>query len=222
MSAEPTRPPPANFDGLARNYRALETLAFGRDLERARFRLLDRLAACRSILVLGEGDGRCLERLAGIAPDARVHCVDASGAMIARAAARMARTGAGARVAFEKADARFVELQPGRYDGVVTLFFLDCFREDEVAGLVGRIGPAVAPGALWLFADFALPPSGAARLRARAWLAVLYAFFRWRTGLSARRLPDSERLIEAAGWERSSSVDLRGGLLRAVLFRKAS
>ena len=63
---------PANFDRLAGIYRLLEFLAFGRDLERARFRLLETLAECHSVLVLGEGDGRCLARLARVAPEARI------------------------------------------------------------------------------------------------------------------------------------------------------
>ena len=64
----------SGFDRLARSYRTLELLAFGRDLERARFAWLPALADRKSILVLGEGDGRCLARLAALAPAARIHC----------------------------------------------------------------------------------------------------------------------------------------------------
>src|SRR5690606_35643402 len=51
-------PPPAGFVRVARIYHALERLAFGRALERARFALLPALAGCRDVLVLGDGDGR--------------------------------------------------------------------------------------------------------------------------------------------------------------------
>ncbi len=88
-------PAAANFDRLARIYRALEFLAFGGALERARFCFLDRLGGCDDILVLGEGDGRCLERLVGLAPHARIRCVDSSPAMLAVAAARVARPRSG-------------------------------------------------------------------------------------------------------------------------------
>ena len=93
------------FDRLAGIYRGLERLAFGRDLERARFCWLERLSACRSMLILGEGDGRCLERLVRVAPVAHIHCVDASAAMLTRAARRIAGTEAESRVRFEQADA---------------------------------------------------------------------------------------------------------------------
>lgn len=212
---------PADFDRLARIYHALEWLAFGRDLGRARFCLLDRLAGCRSILVLGEGDGRVLARLVSVASAARIHCFDASPAMLARARARLAPADA-ARVTFTCGDARTAGFPPGAHDAVVTLFFLDCFAAAEVAALVSRIHAALRPGACWLFADFALPPRGFRRWRARIWLAGLYAFFRWETGLQARALPPSEASIRAAGFSLEAEEERQLGLLRTVLFRSGT
>ena len=221
---------PRGFDRLSRAYRALEFLAFGRDLERARFSLLGSLADRRDILVLGEGDGRCLERLRALAPQANIHCVDASRAMLDRARARLGEAGGGAggsrggpggRVTLEHADAFEVRLEPGRHDAVVTLFFLDCFTTGRVSVLMDRIQASLAPGALWLFADFALPARGWRRWRARAWLALLYACFRWETGIEARALPESERLMSAAGWRPRAVREFQAGLVRTVLLRRA-
>ena len=212
--------PPANFDPLVKAYRALEWIAFGGDLERARFCLLDRLADRRSILVLGEGDGRALARLVQLAPHARIHCVDLSAGMLARTEARLAGTETRARVTFQQADALTCEFQPSHYDAVVTLFFLDCFESSQVAALVGRLRVALQPGAAWLFADFVLPASGLARQRARVWLGLLYAFFRWQTGLRTSELPPSEALILNAGFYRETQRDFQWGLLRCVLFRE--
>jgi SAM-dependent methyltransferase len=209
----------ANFDPLARVYRGLEFLAFGGDLERTRFCLLHRLADRRSILVLGEGDGRALARLVHLAPLARIHCLDFSAAMLARAQARLAGTEARARVTFEQADVLSVGFRPAYYDAVVTLFLLDCFDADQVASLVSRVRDALQPGAAWLFADFVLPARGPARLRARVWLGGLYAFFRWQTGLRTRTLPPSEELIQAAGFKPEAQRSFQWGLLRTVLFR---
>jgi ubiquinone/menaquinone biosynthesis C-methylase UbiE len=213
-----TGDPPPNFDRLAGGYRALEFLAFGRDLERARLAYVDRLAGCRDILVLGEGDGRYLARLVQVAPAARIRCVDASAAMLARASARLAGTQARDRVTFEHADAFSIELAPERYDAVVTLFFLDCFPADRVAALIARVRAGLRPGARWAWADFAVPARGWARWRARATLAVLYAFFRWQTGLAARELPPAEEMLERAGFRREASREFQGGLLRSALF----
>lgn len=209
---------PANFDPLASIYRALEIVAFGGDLARARFCLLDRLSDRRSILVLGEGDGRCLERLVRLAPAARIHCFDASPAMLARARARIAGTEAEARVTFTHADLRHTEFPVGAYDAVVTLFFLDCFDAATAAEIVTRAARALRPDSRWLFADFAVPPRGFRRLRARLWLALLYAFFRQTTKLTVDRLPPSEALIRATGFVSAVVRERQLGLLRTVVF----
>jgi ubiquinone/menaquinone biosynthesis C-methylase UbiE len=208
---------PPSFDRLARIYRPLEYGAFGRDLERARFCFLEKLRVCRGILVLGEGDGRCLEQLVRAAPDAHIDCLDLSPAMLARAESSLPAE-ARARVTFRQADLLIATLPGKNYDAVITLFFLDCFTAEQTADIVHRIAASLQPGARWLWADFTLPPRGLARLRARVWLAVLYAFFRWQTTLSARALPPAEELIAAAGFAREAEQVFQWGLVRSVVF----
>jgi SAM-dependent methyltransferase len=205
------------FDGLARWYRLLEGIAFGRVLARARYACLGHLVERRRILVIGEGDGRALARIVGIAPEARITCVDASAAMLARARARLSNA-AQSRIEFLQADIRACAWPAASFDAVVTLFVLDCFTAPEVAALVERLSPALTADSIWLFSDFALPRSGLARLRARLWLALLYAFFRRCAGISARHLPDSERILERAGFSPIESQRSSAGLFVSAAF----
>ncbi len=209
---------PPDFDRLAGIYRLLEFAAFGGSLERARFAFLGRLADCREILVLGEGDGRCLARLVRAAPRARIRCVDASAAMLAKAAARL-RPEDRLRVRLERADAFAADLPPERYDAVLTLFFLDCFPAARAAELVERIRGSLRPDAAWLWADFRVPERGLTRWRARATLPLLYAFFRWRTGLAARELPPAEALLARAGLACEAQADFQDGFVRSAAWR---
>ncbi len=213
--------PPRNFDRMARIYPALEWIAFGRDLERARFAWLDRLRGRRNLLLIGEGDGRALARLASLVPEARLHYVDARAGWAARAARRLAADPHPARAIFQCADALTCDLVPATYDAVTTLFFLDCFTTPQVEELVTRISASLQPGALWLFADFVLPERGLPRLRARAWLKLLYLFFRWRTGIAATALPPSEAVLVQAGWRPTASRDFQQGLLRSAVYERA-
>lgn len=208
-----------NFDRVAGIYRILEYAAFGRALETARFRYLDRLHACHDILIVGEGDGRVLQRILRLAPQASVRCIDSSAAMLARADSRLDPE-ARSRVTFEHADARAAEIPQDAYDAVVTMFVLDCFPASEVAQLVDRLLTGLRPGGTWLFADFAIPDKGWRRASARAWIAFLYAFFRWRTGLSVRELPPSEEILRAAGLSVLESTTLRAGLLRTAVYAR--
>lgn len=209
----------ANFDGLARAYQWLELASFGVKLEQARFAHIAALANCRTILLLGDGDGRFLKRLLKIAPESHVHSIDASAEMLRIAAARI-KPSDRARVTFECADAMTIALPTFAYDAVTTLFFLDCFTDDEAAALVARIANSLKPGGTWLFADFAIPSRGIPRALGRALTSALYVFFRWRTGIAARHLPDSEGAIARAGCVPVASKTFAFGLLRSVAFRR--
>lgn len=208
----------SGFDRLARWYRALEYLAFGRSLERARRQHLPALAACTHILVLGEGDGRCLAALADIAADARIRVVDRSAGMLERAAQRLP-PGAAARVTFEQADVRDVELPRASYDAVVTLFILDCFDTVEVERIVSRVRASLRPDALWVFADFVMPTAGWRRWRAALWIGGLYAFFRIATGLKVAALPPSEAIIERSARERITLTSYQHDMIHSTIFR---
>ena len=123
-------------------------------------------------------------------------------------------------MSFLCADAVTFTPETGRHDAVTTLFFLDCFDGATASGIVSRVSAALRPDALWAFADFVLPKGRLARLRARVWLGILYAFFRWETGLRVSELPPSEEILAREGWRRVDSVDLQWGLVRSVLLTR--
>lgn len=205
------------FDRLARPYRLLEWIAFGSLLERARFRHLDRLRGCKHILLLGEGDGRVLARVCALAPLAKIDCLDLSAVMLAKAGARLSSADR-VRVRFRHEDARTAVLTSKTYDAVTTFFVLDCFMEDQASTLINRIQQSLSENAVWLFADFSEPAHGLMRLRAKIWLWIMYAFFRWQTGLTARRLPASENLILKAGLTRVDETSFQRGFVRSAVF----
>lgn len=213
------RSPATGFDRLASAYRILELAAFGRALERARFVHLDHLSACRRILVLGEGDGRCLARLVRAAPTAQIDVLDISPVMLARAAAGLPPEDR-PRVLLREADILRSPLPDGPYDAVTTMFFLDCFAAADLRALVPRVAAVLAPAATWLWTDFRVPERGVVRWYAQACVGALYAFFRWQTGISARTLPPAERMIEEAGFRAVQRRDYRGGLIRSVVFAR--
>ena len=206
------------YDPLARVYRLIEFVAFGRALERVRFRHFDRLRNCKRILLLGDGDGRGLALACRLAPDAQIDSVDFSAGMLDRAARRL-NPADRRRVNLRQADALTAPFPTGTYDAVTTLFFLDCFSEVQVRALIEHIRPSLTPDALWLYADFALPPCGWARVRAQVWLSLMFAFFRWQTHLATRSLPPSETLLHTAGFHLVAETSWQGGFLRSVVFR---
>lgn len=192
-----------SFDLLAPHYRWVEALCAAGQLQRCRTALLAVIATPQRVLVYGEGNGRFLVELCRRFPEARVTVVEASGVMIDFARARLRREGlAGAQVEFIHADALTWQPPAATYDLIVTCFFLDCFREDQLQKLLPAIASAAAFEAQWLIADFQIPRKGLRRLCSRVIVGLLYAFFRRATGLSAHELVDAAPYLSAAGFTR--------------------
>ena len=105
------------------------------------------------------------------------------------------------RIDFICADALAWTPPEREFDLIVTHFFLDCFRREQVEALVAKLARAAAPGANWLLADFQVAPAGLARLRSRLILWMLYRFFRVMTGLSARVLTTPDIFLQRNGFE---------------------
>ncbi|HEY1755452.1 MAG TPA: class I SAM-dependent methyltransferase [Bryobacteraceae bacterium] len=199
-----------NCDRIARSYRWLEYAAFGRELERRRFCFLAETAGAQRALILGDGDGRFLRRLAAVSC-ASIDYVDLSAGML-----ELARSRAGARaIAYRQADALKLSLAPAEYDLIVTHFFLDCFDEGGLARLIDRTARAAKPDAVWLISEFR-QPAWAAPL-----LAALYLFFRVTTGLTTRRLTDHRPMLRKQGFRLKREETSRAGLLASELWTRS-
>ncbi len=194
----------------------------GRALTRTRTTHLLALSACRSALVLGDGDGRALARLLRANPHLRATAVDSSRAMLRLLAARCAFASHRLTALHADALAFLTETTPTDppFDLVTTHFFLDCFSEPELARLIPAIRDRLAPGGLWAVSEFRIPSAGPLRLPARILVRTLYLAFRLLTGLRPTRLPDFATLLHRAGLVRIRTQHSLGGLLTAELWRR--
>jgi ubiquinone/menaquinone biosynthesis C-methylase UbiE len=208
-----------SFDLLAPHYRWLETVLAGGKLQRCRTAFLPAIPPPQNVLLLGEGNGRCLLELLRAHPTAKFTCVDASARMLECARARLRARGLNAP-AVEFIHADILEWTPpaAKFDLLVTHFFLDCFRPDQLGKIVPRLAAAAAPGAHWLLADFCEPAAGPARWRARGILAGMYLFFRWATRLPAARLTPPDSFLTAQGFALRDRREFEWGLLHSDLW----
>jgi ubiquinone/menaquinone biosynthesis C-methylase UbiE len=208
-----------SFNRLAPHYRWMEWLLAGRKLQRCRTTFLPAVPPPRHALLLGEGNGRFLVELLRRFPRTRVVCMDASVRMLECARARLRANKLNAdRVEFLHAD--LLEQSPPMesFDLVVSHFFLDCLRPEQLGQVVARIAAATAPDARWLLADFCEPPGGAARWRARVILRAMYLFFRWATGLPATNVTPPDPYLERHGFQLCERRCTEWGLLHTDLW----
>jgi SAM-dependent methyltransferase len=216
---------PANFGRIARLYRWMEHLSFGRSLWRCRTHFLRDLADRRSALILGDGDGRFTAALLRANPNIHVDAVDSSAAMLCllQQRALAATPDASTRLHTHHADVRaFVgDLAPNAaYDLVVTHFFLDCLTQKEVDALALGLAPHLQPGALWLVSDFRIPP-GMMQWPARVLVRSLYLAFRILTDLRTTHLPDHAAVLTATGFIRNARKVSLMGMLTTELWTYA-
>lgn len=205
-----------SFDRVARVYRWAEYASLGRTLEHAREFFLPRLLDRRSVLALGDGDGRFLAKLLQQNPEAHAVAVDTSAAML-----KLLQQRCGQRVRTLHCSA--LDVAANSHTGlaadlIVTHFFLDCFTQAEVDLLVRSLAAQVAPGALWVVSDFGAPTARWLRPMAAAYVRSLYLAFRILTGLRVKHLPDPQRALHAAGFIRRERKDFLMGLIYTELW----
>jgi len=210
-----------SFDTLAPHYRWMEILLAGEKLHRCRTRFLDEIPAARNILLMGEGHGRSLVECRRRFPHARLTCVDASARMLAQARCNLARHKLNTDgIEFRHADVFHWTPTPATYDLIVTNFFLDCFRPEQVAQIISRLAIAATPDANWLLADFQVPRAGWKRLRSRLIIGSLYTFFRVMTRLPAKKLTPPDPFLERARFTLQRRAETEWGLLHSDWWRR--
>jgi ubiquinone/menaquinone biosynthesis C-methylase UbiE len=206
-----------SFDSVAPFYRALETIVFGNALQRARVRWLGEIGTPRRALIVGEGNGRFLRALVRSHPDLRIDCVDESARMLALAEKRLGASCHDSNVAFIHENVLKWE-STRAYDLIVTHFVLDCFEADALEIIVRKLARAASPNAVWLLADFNVPSSRWAKWWANVWLSVMYTFFQWTTGLSARRLVNPAPCLHDSGFVCHARELSRSGFLKTEVW----
>jgi SAM-dependent methyltransferase len=200
----------ANWDSIARWYRWLEYLGFGRALVERCEAFLSDVADARRVLALGDGDGRALAALrkammASATPVTHIDYVDISAKML-----ELARVRAGTDlIAYHCDDALTCPLPDAAYDLIVTHFFLDCFDEKCLELLAARVAHAAAPHARWIISEFR---------RSGLLVRCLYLFFGLSTGLRTRCLVDHHPVLTRYGFRLSRSETTWGGLLASELW----
>ena len=207
-----------SYDHLALPYALLETLTFGRALQRARCAALAEVPIPERVLLLGDGDGRFLEQAVRTWPQAQFVSIDQSEGMLRRARERVASD----RVRFERANVRDLAvleevIGADSFDLLVTHFFFDCLTTATLEKLVPTIARRLGRDGRWIVADF---------VRASWWQGALlwgmYRLFHNLTETEARSMPDYVRLLHDKGFQDTLVGAWRAGFIETRVFQRCS
>jgi ubiquinone/menaquinone biosynthesis C-methylase UbiE len=191
-----------SFDALAPHYRWMERLLAGEKLQRCRTAFIERIANNQEILILGQGAGRFVAKLAAINRTARITCLDSSSGML-RMTEKALRRENNFSNRIELLHCNILTWIPpeARFDGIISHFFLDCFTPSQLEEIVRRVAISARPRALWLLSDFNQPEFGLSKWRARVILWVMYRFFRLLTRLPASDLVSPDAFLQKNGFQ---------------------
>jgi ubiquinone/menaquinone biosynthesis C-methylase UbiE len=210
-----------SFDRLAAHYHWMEKLFAGGLMQRCRTTFLAHAKDRRHALLIGEGTGKFLVELLRVNPRIQITCVEQCAGMIQQARQRLAWEQLDvSRVSFQQMDALHWTSPPGKFDLVVTNFFLDCFRFEQLQKLIPQLAESATDDAIWLLADFRVPEAGWRRWRAGAILASLYLFFKLMTSLSASWLTPPDKFLANAGFKLSDRRLFNFGFAHADLWMR--
>lgn len=170
---------------------------------------LDRLYPGARILIAGGGTGQILVFLDRLGMDLHVHFVDSSEKMVALASSRSIKN---IEITFEHADIRKAHLK--EYDFIITAFFLDCFNDQRLQGIVGILQKHLRKGGQWLFTDFV--SSGI--VRHRLLIQCMYVFFRIVSNLRVQHLPDYDSVFITFGYQIKERKIWLNGLIESRIY----
>ncbi|MDR3576229.1 MAG: class I SAM-dependent methyltransferase [Anaerolineaceae bacterium] len=211
-----------NFDRLAAHYHWLEEIFAGGLMQRCRTTFLSHTKNCRSALLVGEGTGKFLVELLRLNPRIQITCIEQCEGMIKQARQRLSRERLDdSQIQFQQLDVLQWLPPKEKFDLVVTNFLLDCFRSEQLEKLIPLLAGSTSAEAIWLLVDFRVPERGWRRWRAKLILALLYAFFKLTTSLSASWLTPPDSCLSDAGFKLAERRLVNFGFAHADLWSRS-
>jgi tRNA (cmo5U34)-methyltransferase len=203
-----------SFNFVSSFYDLFSRLVFGDKLLLAQREFLPTIKAGASILFLGGGTGKVLNTLLEQTSNTQIDFIEPSAGMLKRAKKNLDEKFSG-RVNFINGDQNSVS--PGKeYDVALVFFVYDLFREEEALRFTGKIHGALKSGGELLFTDF-FPPVGR---KQKIILALMYFFFRLLAKISARALPDYQKVIAPSCFHLHDEKLFMSGFVKSRRYRK--
>ena len=208
-----------NFNRIAPYFEYLEKIVFNKQMQRCRTAFLTRFPSVKKVALVGEGNGQFLLELIHHTDCEQIHYIDSSQVMLELARERLQKYSEVAlqRVKFYLCDLTTEEMPDQNYDLVVTNYFLDVFDQQLLNETIMKIAASCKTNAVWLYADFQISGGIFQRVRAFAWIKVMYVFFRIVAQIQSLSLIDPSEILDQHGFRLKELMEFDRGLMRAEL-----
>ena len=208
-----------NFDLIAKHYNWIEKIIFRSDLEKVRRMNLALVKNAKSILLLGDGDGRFLEQVSLMGTDAFIVSVDSSAKMIDLSKRKLEKSALNVEFNCTKIE-DFQPIDNFKPDLIIAHFFLDCFTHDEVKLIIDRVSEWAAVNAKFVISDFLITKKTSFnKIYQKMLTKIMIRFFRLFCGISTRFLPNIPKIMTAQGWNCLSQESLKSEFINSWVWQ---
>lgn len=199
----------SNFNLIAPFYDQLVSLVFGRKLKDAQSVHLNLIPKSGHVLIMGGGTGQILTELYNRDFCGKITYVEASEKMINQSRKRVR----------ENWDVLFIcgdeqEIPSGKYDVIITSFFLDVFATDRLKSVIALLKSKLKVNGLWCCTDFKYTN----KLRHKLLIWVMLLFFKIVANLEASLIPDFDLLLKESGLSRTHFHECVKGLVFSSVY----
>ena len=201
-----------NFDQVAWIYDTLVKFVFGDRLMVAQHYFLPEIEPGSSVMIAGGGTGEILEALNELDRDLRIVYIEPSKEMIRIAGKR----GPFRNLKIDFKPIRLQELEPQKFDVIITNFFLDIFTEFHVKEIIRNISESVTINGKWIITDF----ENTSVWWHRVLIRTMYIFFRWFSNLEGDKLISFDKYLTQYGCTCVSEKIFMRGLIKSRVMKK--
>jgi tRNA (cmo5U34)-methyltransferase len=202
-----------DYDRISPYYDTLARVVFGKSIVASQQAYLGRITEESNVLVLGGGSGWIVESIMEAQPLCKVWFVESSIKMIQQAQRRLKKEW---NVVIIHGDENDIP-ESVSFNFVISNFFLDLFKEDELRYLISHVKTRCASNVSWVATDF---------VREKVWhqfiLKLMYQFFRITTNGRNLTLPDWNQSLTKSGFSLIESRGYYGGFIRANMLQLTS
>jgi trans-aconitate methyltransferase len=204
-----------DFDWLANYYDSLTGLVFGNALKHSERHFLHLLPQRSTVLIIGGGTGQVLRHIFSRDPTCRVWFIEASGKMLSHAMRNVPPQHTD-QVQFMHGTEASID-RDLKFDVIITNFYLDLYPDKELLDVCTILNEKLNENGLWLASDF----TDGGKWWQRLMLSVMYRFFVSTCRITARRLPDWEKVFDHIDLTRLDEAFFYHGFIKCAVFKKS-
>lgn len=198
-----------NYDRIAPIYDQLSRLVFGKRWAYSKEAHLDQITKGATVLYCGGGSGANLPILLDhIGTDGAIYYVETSPKMMAIAQKRCSSVNLHFHQSLDRVSG------VGQIDFVVTQYFLDVLRDDDIELFFRQVEKIISPDSAWIMADFFPKP------HRKTLLGMMIFLFRKLINHPRQDLPDYDKFFVRYGWEVVAQQTWDRGFIVSRLYRK--